>query len=833
MPLPVQFVQTASVNRFTFLNPYLCKIYNPMNRIVSLLFACLIQGHLYSQTELFFENFNGASPVFQLNTTDVSSTSTGFHKWIINDFYAGGTINVACLGITLPIPVVSTPNQPGGVVAGPQSKYMHVTTQAGITGGVPNCHYLTADPVCNPVAENIFTKMTTDISTVGYTNITLSFWWICAPDLAKGEVYFSTNGGTSWTLVPGQPSFTGTPSWTLASFTVPAFLNQPNLRLGFRFVNPLASDGEDPAFGVDDIKITGTSATPNTITTGGVNAGPYCPGDAFDIPFAVSGTFDGGNVFTAQLSDPAGSFASPVSIGTLSGTGNGVISGTIPAGTAAGTYQVRVVSNSPAVFGSPGPISITVSAPPVATILPSSTTTVCDGGVATLNASGGGTYQWYSSATGSGFTIINGATGATYTSDPLNASAYYQVRVSNDCGEATSATWQVNLQSVVDIPLEYTPESLNLCNGPITITVVGTFSNLSWSGGETGNSITVNTPSTISVSGLDPNNCPAASDDVLVIETEPLPLSISPASPVTLCGTSVNLTASQGFTNYQWSGGGTGNPYAATTTGTFSVTATDANGCQSNSDEIIVEAGDIALIEITPENPAICPGQPVTLSASPGFTGYTWSNGATGQTLVVNQSGTFSVSASPVDGGCPGESLPVTVTKSNFPIANFTYDQGNGLKIEFENTSQNGVEYTWSFSSFGTSTAESPSFTFPDLGPFYVTLIASNGCGSDTVTKLVIATDVGFESWLNSVGLKIYPNPSAGDYFISCNSSMLEQLRFEWIDLSGRTIGNAFFTHEAPFEQILPAAHLSPGLYLLKVSSEDQSAIFRLIRTSF
>jgi PKD repeat protein len=787
-----------------------------------------------AQTVLFSEDFNGASPAFQTTTPDVNSTTTGNNKWIINNVFNGGTINGTCLGFTLPIPIPVTPSQPPGITGGPQSTYMHVTTDLGINDGVVNCHYLAADALCNPNPENIFSRMTTDFSTVGFSDITLSFWWLCAPDKAIGEVYFSTNGGTTWKKVDVLPTFSNKEQWTSLSIVVPDFLNQPTLRLGFRFINPISSSGKDPAFAVDDIKVTGTTSTPNTIITGAVLAGPYCPGDQILIPYAVTGTFNAGNIFTAQLSSPAGTFDTPVSLGTTAGTGNGVITGTIPVGTASGTYLVRVISNSPAVQGTPGSVNITVNAPPTATILPSSTASVCNGGTATLNASGGGTYQWLSSSTGSGFTPISGATSASYTSNPLNSAMYYQVQVSNACGNTTSATWEVKLQNVVDIPLKYEPASLNLCVGPVTVSVVGSFTNLTWSNGSTGNSVTLNAPETISVNGTAQNNCPAKSADVIVKKTDPLPLTVSPVSPVTLCGGSVNLTASPGFTGYEWSGGATttGNPLVVTATGKYTVRATDANGCPSVSNEVEVQQGDTASIEITPANPAICPGQSAVLTASEGFTGYVWSNGATGNSISVNQSGTYSVKASPLTGGCPGESAPVTVTKSNFPIANFNYDQQNGLKIQFDNTSQNGIDYIWSFSTFGTSTAEAPTFTFTDSGPYYIKLIATNGCGSDTITKLVVVTDVGFEAWLVENGFRVFPNPSPGDFIMSSRNGFGHQLRFELLDLSGRSLGNNFTVTGASETMILPASQLNPGLYLLRVQSADgRTAVIRLIRT--
>lgn len=101
------------------------------------------------------------------------------------------------------------------------------------------------------------------------------------------------------------------------------------------------------------------SAPSITITTGTVTGNPFtvdCAGttDAGTIDFTSIGTFIGGNIYTAQLSDAAGSFASPTSIGTLASTANlGTINITIPAVTASGSgYLIRVISDNPVTTGS-------------------------------------------------------------------------------------------------------------------------------------------------------------------------------------------------------------------------------------------------------------------------------------------------------------------------------------------------------------------------------------------------------------------------------------------------------------------------------------------------
>ena len=104
---------------------------------------------------------------------------------------------------------------------------------------------------------------------------------------------------------------------------------------------------------------------PETITTGPV-ATPLCKGATVNIPYTIGiCPFFGGNTFTAQLSDAAGSFAAPITIGTLSATGSGTIVATIPAGTATGTgYLIRVIGSNPSITGTTNSNgNITISTP--------------------------------------------------------------------------------------------------------------------------------------------------------------------------------------------------------------------------------------------------------------------------------------------------------------------------------------------------------------------------------------------------------------------------------------------------------------------------------------
>lgn len=100
-----------------------------------------------------------------------------------------------------------------------------------------------------------------------------------------------------------------------------------------------------------------------TITTSSIT-GTVCSGAAVSVPFTPSGTFNAGNIFTAQLSDAGGNFSTPVDIGSLNGTTSGMIEALIPGGTTTGTgYRIRVVSSDPVVVGDDNGSNIEITTP--------------------------------------------------------------------------------------------------------------------------------------------------------------------------------------------------------------------------------------------------------------------------------------------------------------------------------------------------------------------------------------------------------------------------------------------------------------------------------------
>ncbi len=178
-----------------------------------------------------------------------------------------------------------------------------------------------------------------------------------------------------------------------------------------------------------------TPTVTNTITTSTTIAGsPFCDGGAVSVPFTSTGTFTG-NTYTAQLSNSAGSFASPTSIGTLvSNANSGTISATIPGGTAAGAgYRIRVVSSSPVVTGTDNTVNLTVNNVPTVAAIGGGAASVCVSTTtpAFTDATAGGTWS-ITNGTGTASITAGGVvTGLTAGSVTVNYA------VTNGCGTTT------------------------------------------------------------------------------------------------------------------------------------------------------------------------------------------------------------------------------------------------------------------------------------------------------------------------------------------------------------------------------------------------------------
>jgi|694.fasta_scaffold11082_6 hypothetical protein len=182
-------------------------------------------------------------------------------------------------------------------------------------------------------------------------------------------------------------------------------------------------------------------------------------------------------------------------------------------------------------------------------------------------------------------------------------------------------------------------------------------------------------------------------------------------APVLCPGQSATLNAANGFSSYEWSTGETTQSITVSTTGSYNVIVTDANGCTGISTTVIVTSNpDETPIVATPADLTFCEGSSVVLTSSVAQGGYAWSTGETTQTISVTQGGTYTVT---IQGTCQAyTSSPVVVSMLASPAPN-----GNGTSI---NTPQsvtltaNGNNLSWyDVPTGGTALGTGTSFTTP------------------------------------------------------------------------------------------------------------------------
>ena len=137
-----------------------------------------------------------------------------------------------------------------------------------------------------------------------------------------------------------------------------------------------------------------------------------CAGSIISVPFTVAGSFNSNNIFTAQLSDPSGSFANPVNLGTLFSSTSGTINALIPQSTTFGTaYRIRVIGISPSINGSVNNTALTInpaSFPSFNITANRATQSICSGQRITFSAeernfiTGSSSHIWYKNGIESG-----------------------------------------------------------------------------------------------------------------------------------------------------------------------------------------------------------------------------------------------------------------------------------------------------------------------------------------------------------------------------------------------------------------------------------------------
>ncbi len=347
-------------------------------------------------------------------------------------------------------------------------------------------------------------------------------------------------------------------------------------------------------------------------------------------------------------------------------------------------------------------------------------TTLCAGDVVMLDAQNpGATYLW---SIGAITQTINVLTDGIYWVEVTNANGC----IGTDTVNVTPGTLDIDLG---------TDFIYCTADNPVLDAGAGAAYTYLWSTNATSQTINVTTPGDYWVE---------VSDGICVgsdtVNASPGVLNIDLGSDQLLCDTAtITLDAGAGVAYvYDWSTNATTQTIGVNTSGTYWVEVND--GVCTGTDTVSV-LYDIPVVDLGNDT-TICAGDVVVLDAGP-FNSYTWSTGATTQTINANIIGQYWVQVADTNGCVVTDTVNITPDVLDLDLgADFTYCTADNPLLD----AGTGVSYTYLWSTNATS--QTINVTTP--GDYWVEVSDGICVGSDTVNASpgVLNIDLGLDQLL-------------------------------------------------------------------------------------
>jgi hypothetical protein len=223
-------------------------------------------------------------------------------------------------------------------------------------------------------------------------------------------------------------------------------------------------------------------------------------------------------------------------------------------------------------------------------------------------------------------------TGATTQSITVSSPGTYSVTVS----DMTSAS---HVLVVNPLPQVQIVGGDKLCVGTTkTLTASAGFQSYLWSTGATTSSIQITSPGPYSVTVTDNNTCAGDASVNITEVSNPSPII---EGPDFICPGSTETLDAGNWNTYEWNDGRTSSTLSITTSGSYSVTISDQNGCEGIANKNVQE---YTTTPISIEgNLSICEGESTILTVNPAIGAILWNTGSSNPSIPVSTSGTYSV----------------------------------------------------------------------------------------------------------------------------------------------------------------------------------------------
>lgn len=551
--------------------------------------------------------------------------------------------------------------------------------------------------------------------------------------------------------------------------------------------------GQSSAGCIDTSSVTITVATVS-ISKPMLNRTTLCVRDTLRATFTLIGTFNAGNIFTAEILNEAGT---SVVLTNLSTATMSPLTFIIPVGLPGGRYRVRVKSSNPTLNNVENSDVFTVTTTPTiaATANGSKPLTVCAGTALNLSASDGFTnYSWRGPR--------------NYTNSirsPQLASAIdgtYTVTGTSSCGTATDSV-RVTVTSL-PVPNAGAVKTVYFLGETIELAAAsGTGYTYSWTGPNGFSSTQQNpkiTNATIAMSGdyrvtVTANGCTASGTVTVTVSTKPVTgiTNVVVASASACPGTSVDVNFSIQPTDG---------------VGTFNVFLVDANNQKVGAS---IGSGTRSPIRITiPTTATGGTNYRILVETPPTITGQS-------SAFAILQRASAQMLFPAVD-----TSVVIRKVGDNLPVK--MRIQGSG-------------PFTLNFSA-GTRTVRNAgdttlTFRFDNPGTF--TFLGISGvCGAGTLNgrqsigitvKSVVAVE---EDTLGGWQVSVFPNPTSDRLNVQLkNGKSGEKTILQLYDTKGVLLKNNLF-HQTQYQ--MEIGSFSIGNYVLEVIQGDRKKTFRIVK---
>lgn len=385
-------------------------------------------------------------------------------------------------------------------------------------------------------------------------------------------------------------------------------------------------------------------------------------------------------------------------------------------------------------------------------------TTICTDDTTVLDAGPGyATYAW--------------STGETDRSITVRGAGTYRVFVTSASGCTGSGEVVVTVAPTPN-PIIRSTHAPALCPGEsMTLAVAGQYADYVWSNGDRGPTLTISQPGTYTVIVTDASGCRGESQ-AFVVGAQPVPRPTIDG-PSVVCPSARNTYTASGAAadSYTWSvigGGGTivsGDgtqsivvQWGAGGTARIDVSTTVATtGCSGNGEPLGVMITDDLAPVITPDGSTdLCYGDTLTLEAPAGYMSYTWSNGATSQSIAVSTAGTYRVTVTGA-GGCSGDGEITVTTRARIePAIQLLGPQ------EFCDGDSTIIEGPAGFASYVWSTGDSTrSIIATESGTYSLTVIDDYGCIGTSTAIRITKNPLPAQPTITIIGGELESSPAA------------------------------------------------------------------------